>query len=84
MVPLLAALAPAVGVHPYMLIIPCTLAASAAFMMPVGTPPNAIVFGTGLVTIGNMCRAGFWLNLAGIALITTMAYLVILPVFVPD
>jgi sodium-dependent dicarboxylate transporter 2/3/5 len=83
MLPLLAAFAPAAGVHPYMLIVPCTLAASAAFMMPVGTPPNAIVFGTGLLTIGDMCRAGVWLNLVGIVLITALAYLVILPLIVP-
>lgn len=49
------------------------------FMMPVGTPPNAIVFGTGLVRMPQMIKAGFWLNLAGIALITALTYLLIAP-----
>ncbi len=75
MLPILAALAPALGVPPAMLLVPCTLAASLAFMMPVGTPPNAIVFGTGLVTIPDMVKAGFWLNVAGILVITALAYL---------
>jgi len=79
MLPLLAAVAPAAGLHPYYLIVPCTLAASAAFMMPVGTPPNAIVFGTGLITIGEMCRAGFWLNLIAIAAITLFGWFVMVP-----
>jgi sodium-dependent dicarboxylate transporter 2/3/5 len=41
-------------------------------MMPVGTPPNAIVFGTGLVRLPQMMKAGFWLNLAGILVITAL------------
>ena len=68
--------------HPYLLIVPCTFAASAAFMMPVGTPPNAIVFGTGLIRIGEMCRAGFWLNLCAIAVITAISWFVMIPVLV--
>ena len=59
MLPLPAAFARAAGVRPYILLVPCTRAASAVFMKPVGTPPNAIVSGTGLVTIGNICRASF-------------------------
>jgi sodium-dependent dicarboxylate transporter 2/3/5 len=47
--------------------------------MPVGTPPNAIVFGTGLVKVPQMVRAGMMLNLAGIALVTAFAYFVIGP-----
>jgi sodium-dependent dicarboxylate transporter 2/3/5 len=81
LVPILAALAPGLGVNPYLLIVPATLAASCAFMMPVATPPNAIVFGSGYVTIPQMCKAGFWLNLAGIAIVTLLAYLIVLPVF---
>lgn len=79
MLPLLAAIAPGLDVHPVLLLIPCTLAASAAFMMPVGTPPNAIVFGTGLVTIPQMCKAGFWLNLCGILIVTAVTYLIVAP-----
>jgi sodium-dependent dicarboxylate transporter 2/3/5 len=79
MLPMLAAIGPAIGVPAQMLLIPCALAASFAFMMPVGTPPNAIVFGTGLVTIPQMCKAGIVLNLAGVVLVTGMAYFVIVP-----
>ncbi len=79
MLPLLAAAAPGLGVPPALLLVPCTLAASLAFMMPVGTPPNAIVFGTGLVRVPQMVRAGLMLNLAGIALVTAFAYFVIGP-----
>jgi len=53
-----------------LLIIACTLGASSAYMMPVGKPPNAIVFGTGLVQMPQMMKAGIWLNLSGILVIT--------------
>jgi sodium-dependent dicarboxylate transporter 2/3/5 len=79
MVPVLAAMAPVLGMNPYVLIIACTLAASSAYMMPVGTPPNAIVFGTGLVRMPQMMKAGFWLNLAGILVITALAWFFITP-----
>jgi sodium-dependent dicarboxylate transporter 2/3/5 len=79
MVPVLAAMAPSLGVNPYVLIFACTLAASSAFMMPVGTPPNAIVFGTGLVRLPQMMRAGVWLNVAAIVVITALSMLVIAP-----
>jgi solute carrier family 13 (sodium-dependent dicarboxylate transporter), member 2/3/5 len=75
MVPVLGAMAPALGLNPYALILACTLGASSAYMMPVGTPPNAIVFGTGLVRLPQMMRAGFWLNLAGILVITALVTL---------
>ena len=79
MLPIMAALAPALGVPPAMLLVPVTMAASLAFMMPVGTPPNAIVFGTGLVTIADMIRAGVLLNLVGIVINTALAFLLIGP-----
>src|SRR5262249_41460197 len=79
MVPVLAAMAPALGMNPYVLILACTLGASSAYMMPVGTPPNAIVFGTGLVQLPQMMKAGFWLNLAGILVITALVSVIIAP-----
>jgi sodium-dependent dicarboxylate transporter 2/3/5 len=80
LLPILAGVAPALGLHPITLLVPAAIAASCAFMMPVATPPNAIVFGSGHVTIPQMCRAGLWLNLIGIALVTALTYAVALPV----
>jgi len=79
LIPILAALAPGLGVEPMLLIVPAALAASCAFMLPVATPPNAVIFGSGEVSIPEMARAGLWLNLVGIVLITALAYLVMLP-----
>jgi sodium-dependent dicarboxylate transporter 2/3/5 len=79
LVPILGALAPALQVDPFLLIVPAAIAASCAFMLPVATPPNAVVFGSGLVSIPQMCRAGLWLNLLGIVLITGLTYAVALP-----
>jgi len=73
MLPILAAAASGLAIDPLLLILPCTLAASCAFMMPVGTPPNAIIFGTGLITIRRMCKTGVWLNLMAIVVITLLA-----------
>ena len=72
--PILYAAAPEMGVHPLMLLIPATIAASCGFMLPMGTPPNAIAFSTGHVTIPLMAKTGFWLNIAGIIVITLMMY----------
>ncbi|MEZ6318674.1 MAG: SLC13 family permease, partial [Phycisphaerales bacterium] len=71
--PVLAAAAPAMGVEPAHLLIPATIGASFAFMLPVATPPNAIVFGSGRVGIPDMAKAGFILNLIGIALAVLVA-----------
>jgi len=80
MLPILAALAPVVGVAEGVLLVPATIAASCAFMMPVGTPPNAIVFGTGLVRMPQMMKAGFWLNITGILVIFALTFAVFMPV----
>lgn len=69
LVPLLAAIAPGLGLDPLHLIVPAALGASCAFMLPVATPPNAIVFGSGMIRIAEMSRAGLWLNWLGIVLI---------------
>jgi sodium-dependent dicarboxylate transporter 2/3/5 len=79
MLPILAALGPVLDVPAGVLLVPATVAASCAFMMPVGTPPNAIVFGTGLVRMPDMMKAGIWLNLAGIVLIFGLTYAVFVP-----
>lgn len=71
--PVLAAIAPALGIDRVALVVAAACGASCAFMMPVGTPPNAIVFGTGHLRIGQMVRAGLCLNLLAIAVIVLHA-----------
>ncbi|MDA2810965.1 SLC13 family permease [Nocardiopsis sp. RSe5-2] len=73
--PVLAAVAVGIGIDPMLLMVPAALAATCSFMLPVGTPPNAIVFGSGYVTMPQMIRAGLWLNLIGVVLITAMSML---------
>ena len=72
--PVVGAVAVALGITPIALTIPVVLAASCAFMLPVATPPNAIVFGSGKLTIPDMIRAGFALNIIGIFLVTLFAF----------
>ena len=79
LVPVLAALAPGLGMHPYWLVFPAGIAASFAFMLPVATPPNAIVFGSGKITIPEMAKAGLWLNILGILFVTALTMLLIGP-----
>jgi sodium-dependent dicarboxylate transporter 2/3/5 len=74
LLPLLAAVAVSIDIHPLMLMVPATISASCAFMMPVATPPNAIVFGTDRLTIPQMARAGIMLNFTGVALITAAIF----------
>jgi solute carrier family 13 (sodium-dependent dicarboxylate transporter), member 2/3/5 len=69
LLPILASVAVVMGVHPYPLMIAATLSASCAFMLPVATPPNAIVFSSGYISIGQMVRAGFILNVISILVI---------------
>ena len=71
--PIAGAVAIESGMDPIVLAVPVTLAASCAFMLPVATPPNAIVFGSGLLTIPKMMRAGFVVNIVGIAVVTFVA-----------
>ncbi|GAA1484996.1 SLC13 family permease [Brachybacterium fresconis] len=68
--PVATAVAAGIGIDPMLLAIPVAIAATCAFMLPVATPPNAIAFGSGYVQIPQMARAGIWLNLIGIVLIT--------------
>jgi len=77
LIPVMGALAAAVEVHPFGLMVTAVIAASFAFMLPVATPPNAIVFSSRYVTIPQMARAGIGLNLIGVVLITGFVYLVL-------
>ena len=74
LLPILAPLALAIGVHPYILMVAATVAASCAFMLPVATPPNAVVFGSGYLKIPDMVRAGIWMNILSIILLTLIVY----------
>lgn len=74
-VPIFVSVAAEVGVEAAQLVLPLTLAASCAFMLPVGTPPNAIVFGTGMIAQRDMMRAGLVLNLVFVVLLTALTML---------
>ena len=77
--PLASSLALGIGVDPLLLAVPAALAASSGFMLPVGTPPNAIVFASGRLTIGQMARAGFAIDVIMVVLITLAGYFVVVP-----
>ena len=70
--PLLAAISKATGIHPLLLMIPAAISASCAFMMPVATPPNAIVFASGKIRIAQMVKVGILLNLVAVVIVTTV------------
>jgi sodium-dependent dicarboxylate transporter 2/3/5 len=78
--PTLLAMAEPLNLDPRMLFVPATLAASAGFMMPVGTPPNAIVFSSGRIPAGEMASRGLLLNILGVPILTIGTYLLIRPV----
>lgn len=79
--PVLAAAAPALGVDPRLLLLPAALAVSCDFALPVGTPPNAIVFAGGYVTLGKMARTGVVMDVLAAALVTIATFAVACPVF---
>lgn len=72
--PILAGLAVSISTNPLLFMIPATIAGSMAFMLPVATPPNAIVFGTKRLRISQMARTGFVLNLIAVIVVTLMSY----------
>ncbi|SUZ70731.1 uncharacterized protein METZ01_LOCUS23585 [marine metagenome] len=72
--PMMASLSQAIEAHPFLLLIPTTLAASCAFMLPVSTPPNAIVYGSGRIPIMKMVIAGIWLDILSVFLLTVFVY----------
>lgn len=79
--PVAGGVAMGIGVDPLLLAIPVALAATCAFMLPVATPPNAIAYGSGYVTIPQMMKGGLWLNLIGIVLITATVMTIAVAVF---
>lgn len=79
LMPILAASAVAAGCDPRLFLVPATLAASLAFMMPNGTAPNAIVFASGHLRVPFMAKTGLAVNLAGVILVTAVTYLIALP-----
>ena len=81
LLPVVASLALAIDVHPFPLMFATALGAGFAFMLPVGTPSNAIIFATGKLTIMDMVTKGFWMNIIAIISIVTAVYLLLPVVF---
>lgn len=79
--PVASGVAMGTGVDPLVLAAPVALAATCAFMLPVATPPNAIAYGSGYVTIGQMIKGGFLLNLIGVVVITIVSMTLLVWVF---
>jgi sodium-dependent dicarboxylate transporter 2/3/5 len=77
LLPVLAPMALVMNIHPYSLMVAATLAASCAFMLPVATPPNAVVFGSGHLKISDMVKSGLWMNILSIFMITLIVYFVL-------
>lgn len=77
MMPVTAAMAAGMNLHPFPLMITTATAASCAFMLPVATPPNAVVFASGYVSVPQMARAGLWLNVISVVVITAAGYLLV-------
>jgi sodium-dependent dicarboxylate transporter 2/3/5 len=81
MMPILSSMAPKIGIHPLLLMFPAGMAISCGFMLPAATPPNAIVFGAGRISVPQMARAGFLVDLLGVIVVTAMMYLLGVYVF---
>lgn len=79
-IPTVLALAEPLDMDPRMLFVPATLACTCSFMLPVGTPPNGIVFSSGRIPVRQMAMQGLWLNLIGIPILTAATYLLIRPI----
>lgn len=79
LLPVLASMAVAAGMNPLLLMIPATVASSLGFMMPAGTGPNTVIFGSERVTVSDMVKCGVWLNLISLVIVTLMMYFVIMP-----
>ena len=79
--PILAGLAVATEINPLLLMLPATMSASMAFMLPVATPPNAIIFGTNRLRVADMVRTGLIMNFAGVFIVTLSVYFIARLVF---
>lgn len=77
LLPILAPVAISLELNPYMLMVATTVAASCAFMLPVATPPNAVVFGSGYLKISDMIKTGFWMNLISIIILSFAVYILL-------
>jgi sodium-dependent dicarboxylate transporter 2/3/5 len=78
--PIVGGVAVGLNMDVMLLTVPVALAATCAFMLPVATPPNAIAYGSGYVQMGQMVKAGAWLNIGGIVLITAAMYALFIPI----
>jgi sodium-dependent dicarboxylate transporter 2/3/5 len=74
LLPVLVALANTIDINAYYLLVGATVAASCAFMLPVATPPNAVVFGSKILNIDDMIKKGFWMNIISILILTAAVY----------
>jgi sodium-dependent dicarboxylate transporter 2/3/5 len=77
LLPIFVSLAAVLQINPYILLVSATVAASCAFMLPVATPPNAVVFGSGYLSIEDMVKKGIWMNLISIGVLTLFVYYVL-------
>jgi sodium-dependent dicarboxylate transporter 2/3/5 len=76
-IPVVIGIANGLGMNPLLLAIPVAMAASCAFMMPISTPPNAIVFSSGHIRVRQMIKAGFLLNLISVLILVLAAFTII-------
>jgi sodium-dependent dicarboxylate transporter 2/3/5 len=74
LLPILAPIGLSVDINPFIIMLAATIASSCAFMLPVATPPNAVVFGSGLLKISDMIKTGIWMNIISILFISIILY----------
>jgi sodium-dependent dicarboxylate transporter 2/3/5 len=74
LLPILYPMAITIDVHPFILMVSATVAATCAFMLPVATPPNAVVFGSGYLRIPDMVRVGVWMNIVSIVILSLFVF----------
>ena len=79
LLPVLASMAVAAAINPLLLMIPAAVASSLGFMMPAGTGPNTVIFGSDRVTVADMVKCGVWLDLISLVIVVMMMYFIIMP-----